>query len=180
MMNLQELKFPIGPFTKPDDITQSHLKEWIDTLENFPATISKAVSMLDNNQLENTYRPEGWTIRQLVHHCADSHMNSFIRLKLTLTEKQPTIKPYMQDRWSELFDTKEFPIQASLHIIEGVHQRWVALLKQLDEKELKRTYIHPEYKKEFSIEENMGLYAWHCKHHLAHILNAIKNGAEFK
>ncbi len=178
-MDLQQLKFPIGPFSKPAVITQAHLSEWIDILENFPLNISKEVSTLSNAQLESTYRPGGWTIRQIVHHCADSHMNSFIRLKLTLTEEQPTIKPYMQDLWADLIDTKQFPIHASLQIIEGVHHRWVALLKQLSETELKRTYIHPEYKKEFSIEENMGLYAWHCRQHLAHIKLAKKARGNF-
>lgn len=173
-MDLQQLKFPIGPFQAPTEISQSKINEWISTLERFPNLLAAETTDLSEAQLELSYRPAGWTIRQLVHHCADSHMNSFIRLKLTLTEEQPTIKPYLQDLWSELVDTKHAPIAPSLQILSGVHARMVAILKQLTENDFKRCYIHPEYGRTFSIEVMLALYAWHCEHHLAHIKLAKK------
>lgn len=173
-MNLQELKYPIGNYSKPAVITQEHIQKWIQDLENFPGLLAKEVIGLSDEKLDTEYRPDGWTIRQVVHHCADSHMNSFIRLKLALTEDKPTIKPYFEERWAELYDSKKYPIESSLKIIEGVHQKWSDLLKQLSESDLQKIFIHPQHNKEFSIAENIGLYAWHSNHHLAHIQNLKK------
>ena len=129
---------------------------------------------LTEAQLDTPYRPEGWTIRQVIHHCADSHMNALTRLKLTLTEDQPVIKPYFQDRWVELHDTKNMPIQPSLKMIEGIHARWAVLLNNLTDQELEKSFIHPEYGKTIKIIENIGNYAWHSNHHLAHITETKK------
>lgn len=172
--DIEKLKYPIGKFVEPEVITTILLKEWIATLETFPDLIQKEVESLSYQDLNNRYRPAGWTIKQVVHHCADSHINSFIRFKLALTEEKPTIKPYNEAMWAELIDTKEMPIDSSLAIIKGIHQRWVVLLKNLSIKDLQRTFIHPETKREISLQTNIGIYAWHCQHHLNHIVNAKK------
>lgn len=171
---MEELRFPIGKYTKPEVIDFKIYKEYIGDIQSFPIQLKEAVENLSDLQLDTPYRHDGWTIRQVVHHCADSHMNSFIRFKLALTEDKPVIKPYFEDRWAELGESKFMPLEASLKIIEGVHERWVVLLKSLSESEMKRTLIHPEHGTEISIEENAGIYSWHCRHHLAHIKNLIK------
>jgi hypothetical protein len=166
---MENLKFPIGEFVKPEIITKEILSKWISDISTFPSRLKNELHKLTDEQLDTPYRPEGWTIRQVVHHCADSHMNSLIRFKLTLTEDKPTVKPYFEDRWAELADAKKFPIESSIKIVEGVHERWTVLLNNLSENDYKRTFIHPEHGKEFRIDENIGVYAWHCSHHLAHI-----------
>lgn len=173
-MDIEKLKYPIGTFTPPNHIIKENLEQWIATLENFPAVLCTEVANLTSDQLDTPYRPQGWTIRQVIHHCADSHMNSLIRLKLALTEENPTIKPYEEARWAELDDSKKMGIEPSLKIIEGIHKRWVALLKNSSVDTLSRTFYHPENKRTTRIDENIGLYAWHCDHHLAHIQLAKK------
>lgn len=172
--HMDHLKFPIGQFDTPATITQDILTTWITDISTFPSRLSAEVVPLSNEQLDTRYRPGGWTLRQVVHHCADSHMNALIRLKLTLTEDQPIIKPYMEDRWAELVDTKNMPIQPSLHLLEGLHQRWTALLQHLSSAQLARVFVHPEQGKTMRVDEHIGLYAWHSNHHLAHITEAKK------
>lgn len=139
--------------------------------------MAEATILLSDAQLDTPYRPEGWTIRQVVHHCADSHMNAIIRLKLALTEEKPVIKPYFEDRWAELVDGKSLPIEPSLKILEGVHKRWVLLLENLTASQFQRTFVHPELGTEFSLAVATANYAWHCEHHLAHITNVqTRNG----
>ena len=173
-MDIDNLKFPIGRFNKPTTITNSILEHWIDDISTFPARLASEVINLTNEQLDTHYRPNGWTIRQVIHHCADSHMNSLTRLKLTLTEENPIIKPYFEERWAELVDTKNMPIQSSLKMLEGIHERWAVLLNDLTTDQLERTFIHPEHGNTFRIDENIGVYAWHCNHHLAHITETKK------
>ena len=173
-MEIEKLKFPIGKFEKPTTMTKDILTKWISDISTFPKRLLNEVVNLTDEQLDTQYRPKGWTIRQVVHHCADSHMNSLIRFKLALTEEQPIIKPYVEDRWAELIDSKYFSIEASLKIIEGLHERWTVLLNNLNEKQLVRTFVHPEHGTTFSILENIGIYSWHCNHHLAHITNVKK------
>ena len=168
-MTLEKLKFPIGKFEKPENYTADVLADCIATISNFPHQLKQEVEHLNDAQLDTPYRPDGWTIRQVVHHCADSHMHSLIRLKFTLTEAKPTIKPYPQDVWAELADSKSLPIEPSLSLLNGLHARWVAILHSLTPTQFEREYIHPEYGKHFSLYEATALYAWHCKHHLAHI-----------
>jgi len=168
-MNLEELKYPIGKFKTPDTITSEILTKYISDIESFPQKLRAEVENLTDEQLDTPYRPDGWTIRQVVNHCADSHMNGLIRHKLLLTENKPIIKPYMEDRWAELADSKTMPIASALQIVDGVHKRWTVLLKSIRGSDLKRTYIHPEHGKEFQLEESIALYAWHCNHHFAHI-----------
>ena len=162
--------FPIGEFKRPDNISHEHVSTWIDKIAAFPKQLRSEVSSLTEKQLDTTYRPGGWTIRQVVHHCADSHLNSFIRIKLALTEDTPTIKPYFEHKWAELTDSKKMDVEASLRIIEGLHARWAHLLKSLTNQELKRSFFHPEHNKTIQIDEIIGFYAWHCDHHLAHIV----------
>ena len=177
--NLEKLKFPIGKFQNPDSISENDLKTWISIIENFPSRIKKLTSTLSVEELNWTYRPKGWNIKQVVHHCADSHINSFIRFKLALTEDNPTIKPYEEQLWAELVDGKSDEIFHSLQIIISVHYRWVLLLKSLGTAELKRQFTHPANKKTSSLDEIIGMYAWHCNHHLAHIEQALAHKGQF-
>lgn len=172
---IEQLKNPLGQLILPDIITPIHIKKWINDLANFPTNLNKLVKDLSNIELESQYRPNSWNIKQIVHHCADSHMISYIRLKLALTEPTPTVKPYDENLWAQLADSVDCDITHSLHIIDGVHARWVFLLNTLSEETLEKTFYHPESKKIVSIKENTGIYAWHCLHHLAHIQLAIKN-----
>ncbi|MFC0604649.1 YfiT family bacillithiol transferase [Winogradskyella pulchriflava] len=169
---LYKLKFPIGEFEKPETITQQHLSKWISSIETLPERIVSITKNLNDDELNYKYRPNGWTIRQVVHHCADSHINSIIRFKLTLTEDNPTIKPYLEDRFAKLIDYSE-PIDSSISILKGVHKKLGVLLRSLTEEELKRKFTHPEHGKLFSLEETIGTYAWHSDHHFAHIEQAL-------
>jgi len=168
-MNLEDLKYPIGKFEKPAIISRELIEKWIDAIATFPSRLKKEVDNLNDNQLDTPYRPDGWTIRQVVHHCADSHLNIFIRMKLVLTEETPTIKPYFEERWAELPDSKLLAIEPSIKILEGIHERWTVLLHQMTDEDFEKVFFHPEHQKTFSIVENIGIYAWHGNHHLAHI-----------
>lgn len=167
--NQDLLRFPVGIHTIPDSISSQTILNDIAILEIFPEQLRREAEHLNALQLDTHYRPGGWTIRQVVHHCADSHMNSFIRFKLALTEQHPDIKPYEENEWAKLEDSKQMPVEPSLMILDGLHKRWVTLIKSLKPEEMKRTFIHPEHGKIFRIDETIGIYAWHCKHHLAHI-----------
>lgn len=171
---INSLQFPIGKYIKPETITQEILDNYILDIETFPSRLKLEVLNLTDSQLDTAYRPDGWTIRQVINHCADSHMNSLTRFKLALTEDKPVIKPYFEDRWAELADSKTMPIEPALKMLEGIHSRWTVLLKSLSSVELSKTFIHPEHGKEFRLDENIGVYAWHCNHHLAHI-TSLKN-----
>lgn len=173
-MTLEQLKYPIGKFEQPSIITKDIISQWIVDISSFPTRLKKEVNHLTDEQLDTQYRANGWTIRQVIHHCADSHMNSLTRLKLALTEDQPTIKPYYEERWAELVDSKSMPIAPALKMLEGIHERWTALLNHLTEEDNGRIFIHPEHGKTFRIDENIGVYAWHCNHHLAHITETKK------
>lgn len=178
-LTLENLKFPIGQCPKIDEVSENDLKNWITTIENFPSKIKKLTQSLSVEELNWIYRPKSWCIKQVVHHCADSHSNSFIRFKLALTEDVPTIKPYEEGLWAELADGNSNDISSSLQIIEGVHARWVLLLKSLGVKDLKRQFYHPANLKIASLEETIGVYAWHCNHHLTHIVQALKHKGQF-
>ena len=174
---LEKLKFPIGHFVKPVELPKQVIETFIADIESFPSRLEKEVATLKEEQLDAEYRPKGWTIRQVVHHCADSHMNSLTRFKLTLTEDKPVIKPYWEDRWAELPDSKSMSVEPALQMLKGLHARWTYLLKSIKEEEWQRSFIHPEHGREIALGENIGIYAWHCNHHLAHItsLKARKN-----
>lgn len=170
-MDLQQLKYPIGTFQFPTQATNQEIKNWIGSIRDFPGLLKAEVADLTTEQLEWKYRPDGWCIRQVVHHCADSHLNSQARFKLALTEDTPTIKPYLEDKWAELSDMQT-PIDWSLTLLEGLHKRWIILLENLQPEELERTYFHPEHQKTFTVMQTIAQYAWHCDHHLAHIRQA--------
>lgn len=171
-MDIEKLKFPIGKYS-PGEIKLEQITEWIEDIANLPKQLEEVLVNIDEEGLTYTYRPHGWNIRQLVHHLADSHMNSIIRFKLALTEDNPTIKPYLEDKWAAMHDVKEVPIEASLQILRGVHARLTSLLKDMNIKEFNRTFTHPESGKSIDLAYNLGMYAWHGRHHLAHIKSAL-------
>ncbi len=177
--DLEQLKYPIGKFVKPNEINEDHLSQWISEIQAFPISLKKLTSTLTDEQKNWQYRPDGWSIKQVVHHCGDSHLNSFMRFKLSLTENEPIIKPYFEDRWATLADSNYDKIEDSLMLLHGLHNRWTVLLKSLSKEELKKQFVHPEHGKKFSLEENIGVYAHHGNHHLAHIRNAIEYKGNF-
>ncbi len=161
----QDLRYPIGQFNRNEAAARA---ENIKTIAELPAKLTAAVAGLSEEQLDTPYRPEGWTLRQTVHHIADSHMNSLARFKLALTEDEsPTIRPYYEDRWAELGDSK-LPVDVSLAIVDGVHRRWVAMLESIPDADFQREFIHPETGN-WTLEKALALYAWHSRHHTAHI-----------
>ncbi len=166
---LEQLKYPIGRFTAPENITAAILRQCLADIDAFPKQLFSETNHLTDGQLDTPYRPGGWTIRQVVHHCADSHMNCLIRTKWALTEENPTIKFYHEDRWGEGRDNRFMPIAPTLQLLEGLHYRLHYLLSGLSENELEKTFVHPEHGKKFRIREIICLYAWHGNHHLAHI-----------
>ena len=160
-------RFPIGTFDKNAAVTQESRQENIAIIRDLPSRIAAAVAGLSDEQLDTPYRDGGWTLRQTVHHVADSHINSLCRFKLALTEVAPTIRPYHEDRWAELPDSR-MPVDVSLKIIEGVHARWASLLESLTEDDYRREFVHPETGN-WTLESVLGMYAWHSRHHTAHI-----------
>ncbi len=163
-----DLRYPIGKFTFPEQATDAQCRQWIDEIAAAPAALRSAVAGLSPEQLDTPYRPGGWTVRQVVHHVPDSHLNSYVRFKLALTEEEPTIKPYDEARWAELPDTRETPVEVSLGLLDALHERWVTLLRSLSPADLERTFRHPEMGV-VPLRKNVALYAWHGRHHIAHI-----------
>ena len=164
----QDLRYPIGDFDRDYEVSPKARAQRIEIISDLPAAVTAAVSSLTDEQLDTEYRPGGWTVRQTVHHIADSHSNSFTRFKLALTEDSPpTIKPYWEDRWAELGDSK-LPVDVSLKMIEAIHIRWRALLESMTDDDFKREFIHPETG-HWPLEGALALYAWHSQHHTAHI-----------
>lgn len=168
-MTLNKLRYPIGKPNIPSEIDSSIISDWTDILEEFPSKLSLLVKNLSDEQLNTHYRKNGWTIRQVIHHCADSHHNSYTRFKWALTEDKPIIKVYYEDRWAALFDSASAPIELSLNHLISLHAKWVYLLKGLSSQDLDKIFIHPEGNEEVSLKENIGIYAWHCEHHYEHI-----------
>jgi len=167
-METSDLRFPVGKFKFPDTIGIDDRSKFVEQIAQTPAHLRAAVAGLSNEQLETAYRPEGWTVRQVVHHVPDSHLNSYCRFKLALTEDQPSIKGYAEDRWAELADARGGPVEVSLRLLECLHSRWVALLRSLTEAEWKRSFRHSEHGL-VRLDQNAALYAWHGRHHVAHI-----------
>lgn len=163
-----DLSYPIGKFSWSGSSTPQQRSEHIAKLAAAPAALRAAVKGLSPAQLDTPYRPQGWTVRQVVHHVPESHMNAYIRFKLALTEDEPTIKPYMEDRWAELADVPQAPIEASLALFENLHLRFVTLLKTLEPAQFARTFKHPELGVQ-SLDRALAMYAWHGAHHTAHI-----------
>ena len=178
-MSLEQLKYPIGIYNPIKEPSETQLNHWIEEIESFPERILNLTRQLTTEQLQWRYRPEGWSIKQVVHHCADSHLNSIMRFKLALTEDKPTIRPYYEDRWAELVDGNYDDLSTTLFFIEALHAKWVKLLRSLNTEDLGRVYVHPEHKAEFNLAETVGNYAWHGNHHMAHIENALKFKGNF-
>lgn len=169
MTEQDALRFPVGDFTAPASTTSGIRAAHIQTLRLLPERLREAVAGLNEKQLDSPYREGGWTVRQVVHHVADSHANSFIRFKLALTEDWPTIKPYDQAAWAELADGRNFPVEISLDWLTALHQRWVALLESLTEDDFRRGYVHPASGGKQNLAQVLALYDWHSRHHTAHI-----------
>lgn len=172
-MDLKKLQFPIGTCPDCTSASSEQMKAWILDIENFPSKIHEITKELTPVELNWKYRPNGWTIKQVIHHCSDSHMNSFIRFKLALTEENPAIRPYFEEKWAELPDSLDNDISTSLALLTALHAKWVYVLKSLSPEQLQLEFVHPEHGQKFSLNENIGIYAWHCNHHFAHIQNAI-------
>lgn len=179
MKDLNELRYPVGKFSLPEHITDQSKKEWVDTIRAFAPSLQQTLLGVPPDRLQWRYRPEGWTVTQVVHHCADSHMNSFIRLKLALTEENPTIRPYDEKGWAQTPDN-EAPLDWSLSILDGLHLKWVYLLEQLSDAEWARTFLHPATNRTFTLEQMTALYAWHSRHHLAHVHQALASGGSYQ
>lgn len=167
-MTLDDLRYPIGTFTAPAVVAPDQLAEWIDEIDRYPSVLRAVVEPMTPAQLETPYRPDGWNVREVVHHVVDSHLNSFVRFKWALTEDRPTIKTYYEERWARLPDYREVPIAVSLQLLEALHVRWVGLLRGLGPAEWARDFVHPDTGI-VRLDVNVGIYAWHGRHHLAHI-----------
>lgn len=162
-----DLSYPIGKFAWPQTTTSEQRSQMIDVVAQAPAKFREAVRGLDDAQLDTPYRPDGWTVRQLIHHVADSHMNSYIRFRLALTEEQPPVKGYDEKEWAKLHDSA-LPVEVSLQLLENLHVRWVDLLKSMSEAQFERGFMHSE-KGLIRLDQNLALYDWHSRHHAAHI-----------
>ncbi|MFD1143061.1 YfiT family bacillithiol transferase [Larkinella insperata] len=175
MHDLQPLQYPIGPFTAAASYTLEQTKEHLAAIAVFPHNLTELVGKWGDDRLDTPYRPGGWTVRQLVHHVADSHMNAYIRTKLALTESVPTVKPYDENAWSQLPDYT-LSVAPSLVILSNMHQRWVTVLDALTEEQFQRPYFHPESQKQVPLAEALANYAWHGEHHYQHIYQlALRN-----
>jgi DinB superfamily len=165
---MPDLRYPIGEFTYDGPTAPEERQELLRDIEQTPGLLRVAVRGLSQQQLDTPYRPEGWTIRQVVHHVPDSHLNAYVRFKLALTEEEPTIKPYVEDRWARLPDTAATPVEVSLAMLDSLHDRWARLLRSLRPEDWKRTFRHPDLGV-MDLEKTLALYAWHGKHHVRHI-----------
>ena len=165
---MADLRYPIGKFSPLSNPTQEQRRKLINEINRAPAKLRAAVSGLSEKQLNTPYRPEGWTVRQVVHHIPDSHLNAYVRFKLALTERQPTIKPYDEKLWASLEDVRKTPVETSLSLLESLHERWVVLLRSLDAGDFARTLQHPELGI-MTLDALLAMYAWHGRHHVAHI-----------
>ncbi len=169
---MTDLRYPVGKFSYAEPLHDEQKRKFVDDLAQAPANLRAAVQGLSDAQLDTPYRPEGWTVRQVVHHVPDSHANAYIRFKLALTEDEPTIKTYAEDRWAELPDSKG-PIAVSLELLGSLHDRWLHLLRSFSDEHWKRTFRHPELGP-MTLEKTLALYAWHGRHHVAHITELRK------
>jgi uncharacterized damage-inducible protein DinB len=165
---MTDLRYPIGKFSYAVAPTPEQRQQLLLEIEQAPSQVREAVKGLSPQQLDTPYRPEGWTVRQVVHHIPDSHLNAYVRFKLALTEDEPTIKPYAQEKWAGLPDTAATPVEVSLTMLDSLHDRWVRLLRSIQNEDWTRTFRHPELGL-VPLEKNLALYAWHGRHHVAHI-----------
>jgi hypothetical protein len=165
---MTDLRFPIGKFDMPATVTSETRRGWIHDIAQAPALLRAAVYGLSEQQLDTSYRPGGWTVRQVVHHLPDSHMNAYVRFKLALTEDEPLVKTYMEDKWAELPEARTAPVEISLSLLETLHRRWQIQLEAMPERDFERAFKHPDLGL-VKLERSLGIYAWHGRHHVAHI-----------
>ncbi|MBZ5550026.1 MAG: bacillithiol transferase BstA [Acidobacteriia bacterium] len=165
---MSDPRYPIGKFSYTGPLTAEQKRRFLDEIEQTPTKLRAALQGLSDPQLDTPYRDGGWTVRQVAHHVVDSHMNSYIRYKLALTEDDPTIKPYLEDRWAELPEAKRAPVEVSLALLDSLHRRWMLMLRNLTEADWQRTFRHPEMGP-MTLEKTLALYAWHGRHHVAHV-----------
>lgn len=165
---MDQLKYPVGKFTPPSVFSKSAVQQDMEILSNFPGSLAEAVKKLGEDKLENTYRPEGWTARQVIHHLCDSHTHALIRFKWALSESEPVIKPYREAEYAGLYDYS-LPPAVSVSMIRAVHEKLLFIMAHMTDDEWQRGYHHPESKRHFRLYEVAALYAWHCRHHLAHL-----------
>ena len=168
-----DLRYPIGRFERSTEFSDTSRAAAVAAIASAPAALRRSVHGLNNSQIDTPYRPEGWTVRQLVHHLADSHLNAYVRHRLALTENNPTIKPYDENLWAELSDAKSAPIESSLQLLEAMHERWVLSIKAMEPADFSRTLNHPD-RGPMTLDLMLELYAWHGKHHVAHVTELRK------
>jgi uncharacterized damage-inducible protein DinB len=166
---MDDPRYPIGPFRFQGDADRHQREQWIGEIASAPGYLRAAVAGLNPTQLDTPYREKGWTVRQVVHHLPDSHVNAYTRIKLALTEDEPTIKPYEEARWAELPDARSGPVEVSLTLLECLHRRWVLLLRELGPEDFRRRFRHPEHGRTIGLDEVLAMYAWHGRHHVAQI-----------
>ncbi len=164
-----DLRYPVGKFDFDAPVNEADYPKLIAAIAETPVALRSAVAGLTRDQLETRYRPGGWTVKQVVHHVPDSHLNAYTRFKLALTENEPTIKPYDEAAWAELADSRKVPIEVSLDLLDALHLRWVALLRSMDTYDFNRGLRHPEHGRVLTLKQMLGSYAWHGRHHVAHI-----------
>ena len=167
-MELEQLKYPVGRHQSKDNYSLVEIEAFVNTIRVFPSQLKTAVSFISDEQLNTPYRPQGWTVRQVIHHVADSHMNAILRFKMALTEDNPTIKPYDEAAFAKLHDYN-LPIEPSVQVIENVHQKWIFLLAGMKPADFIKTYFHPQHQVNFTLQQTLATYDWHCRHHLAHV-----------
>jgi uncharacterized damage-inducible protein DinB len=167
---MDDLRFPVGRFQRTEELSAAQRREAIAVIAATPAELRGAVRGLSDTQFDTPYRPDGWTVRQVVHHIPDSHANALIRFKLGLTENNPTVKPYDEAAWAKLEDARSTPIEISLSLVDGLHDRWIRVLNAMTPADFKRTLNHPE-NGVMTLDHVLALYAWHSRHHIAHITN---------
>jgi hypothetical protein len=163
-------RYPVGPFHSPDSLDDAQRRAAITSIAAGPRLLREAVTGMSERQLDTPYRPDGWTVRQVVHHVADSHLNAYTRFKLALTEDMPTIKPYDQAAWAKLADSQSTPIDTSLVLLQAVTDRWVRVLRAMSPADFARRLIHPEHEQPLSLDQMLALYEWHGRHHTAHVM----------
>jgi hypothetical protein len=175
MNDLDALRYPVGPLPRhPEPLDARTRLDFIAVLEQAPATIRQLVAPLSDAALETPYRPGGWTIRQVVHHVPDSHLNAYLRMKLAVTEEAPLVKTYEEDRWAELPEAKSGPVGMSLDLLDALHRRWVAFLRALPDTDFRKPFTHPQWGR-VPLDDAIGMYSWHCRHHTAHIRLALES-----
>lgn len=179
-MTLEKLKFPIGHFVLPSEISEALMENWKSEIKQLPEQLQTLTKNLSEEEANLVYRPNGWNIKQVIHHLSDSHSNALIRFKLTITEENPTIKTYAENLWAELADGNDTNISYSLTMLTAIHYKWSLLLANWSKNDWEKTYFHPEANKSVTLKEMIGLYAWHGNHHLAHIKQALEYKGAFE